>query len=279
MTSSNKGQPDGSAVSGNRLEMMNKGKIMADDKSRGESGNQGNPFENFARRFEHAVKNLEAVHGRISKLAERIESRMKKLSSENIDVSAGLKFTAVAREELRLAKTFIEAARVSFKTEFAAFADKVASVDKVDKTDITSIKANTIYGGKTMWSTKMFRVCVANKGTVMESNPARCSFGGTTYVNADRSIEPGNTTENTENDVSSAAKNSSATDGANNIRATLTKTLENIRLAREHLKNAHQNLVRAIVGLKPGINKEGKTLINGVSETDPSASTEANSNN
>lgn len=276
MTSSNRGQSDKPVLSGNRLETTNNGKNMADDKSRLETTNRGetgNPFENFARRFEHAVKNLEAVHDRISKLAERIESRMKKLSSENIDVSAGLKFAAGAREELRLAKASMEAARISFKTEFTASADKADAVNKAD------IKANTIYGGKTQWSTKMFKICVANKGTLLKSDPMRCSFDGRTYVNADQPVETADTTETEIAASADKAEVSSATDRINNVRATLTKTMENIRLAREHLKKAHQNLVQAIVSFKPGINREGEKKINGEFETGPSASTEINSNN
>lgn len=121
----------------------------------------------FSGRFDHTIKKLTAVQDRLSKVADRIDSRMEKLKADNIDTSASVKLVASARAELKLAADAITNAQSSFKTENEASAE----------------------------------------------------------VNA------------------------------NNYKTTYAKTLAHVKTAKEHLVQAHRNLVQAISSLKPGANK------------------------
>lgn len=74
----------------------------------------------FDTRAQGVITNLTAIHTRISVLADRIDSRLKKLAAEKIDVSVSQKLLTGAREELRLAKISISDVETSFKAELEA---------------------------------------------------------------------------------------------------------------------------------------------------------------
>lgn len=95
--------------------------------------------KNFSERFENVLTNFRAVHDRIAKLADRVESRLSKLSAEGIDVSAGLKFTASARAELKLAETSIINAKTIFGEIFTAVQNKKTD----DQSDTDTVSADT----------------------------------------------------------------------------------------------------------------------------------------
>ncbi len=68
-------------------------------------------------RIDHVIKKLGAINDRLTKVADRIQSRMDKLNSQKIDTAASVKFVASAREELKLATTAANDAQTSYKTE------------------------------------------------------------------------------------------------------------------------------------------------------------------
>ncbi len=73
--------------------------------------------QNFSTRFSNALERLMAVHTRFEGIADRIDSRLKKLSEEKVDVSVAAKFTASAREELRLSTDSMSSAKAAFTAE------------------------------------------------------------------------------------------------------------------------------------------------------------------
>lgn len=198
--------------------------VMEDKIKNAEVRNKDNQkqFGDFSTRLENVILNFVAVHDRIAKLGDRIESRMKKLSEENINVTESMKLTAEARAELKLAKTEIENVRNIFNQE-------------------QTINTNNSTQTNPAVATEAFKKCKSNGGVIEVSGTnAKCSLGGTTYMKEDPSVS-----DNTEK----------------NHRVEFTKTIESIRSIKEHLKNAHALLVRAIVGLKPGINKNTESDI------------------
>ncbi len=183
-------------------------------------------FDIFSGRFADVIKNLEAIHTRISTLADRIDSRISKLSGEKADVAVSKKYMAAAREELRLAKVSIDSAQTTFKAESAT----VNTTTVTTKTD----------DSKEIWSVEGYTKCKLNKGVLkLDSAPPRCVLGGTVYVSESKKTDD----------------TSETTHVATNFRAKLTKTMAHIAAAKTHLKNAHQDLVQAMSNLKPGINK------------------------
>lgn len=184
-------------------------------------------FASFKGRFEVVIKNLEATHTRLSQLADRVEARLKKVSSseekDKIDVTAKMKFVTAARENLRAAKASIEAAKTSFKSESATVTTETTKTDD----------------SKEIWGTEIYAKCKANSGVVKATTPARCTLDGTTYVNADRKTD----------DTKEIAK-------PVEFRGKLVKTLANIKAAKEHFIKAHRNLIQAISGVGVGATME-----------------------
>lgn len=197
---------------------------------------------NFKARFEAAIKNFEATYARLIQLADRIEARLKKISStdgkDKIDVAAKMKFVIAARADLKSAKASIESAKAVFRTESIV----------VSKDETTN--------SREIWGTDIYAKCKANSGVIKVTTPARCTLDGTTYVNADKKVD----------------------DYSNGLRAKLTKTFAHIQAAKTSLARAHKNLVQAITGVGVGTRIElNKANIKAVPAT--SVTAEVNANN
>lgn len=79
-------------------------------------------FQNFSFRFEHITGILTAFSDRLTKLADRIESRIKKETAEKVDTAESASFVAKARADIKIAQTRIADAEAAFKAEMAAAA-------------------------------------------------------------------------------------------------------------------------------------------------------------
>lgn len=134
-----------------KAEAAMKARVSTDDKSKspnwereGDREKMKEEFKrlvgNFSQRFEKVIENLQAVLERITKLADRIESRLGKIAANNIDVSVSKKFVTQARAELKLASTDIEEAKAAFKVEFTTSTN--SSVTTSNNTGISNPRSS-----------------------------------------------------------------------------------------------------------------------------------------
>jgi hypothetical protein len=208
-------------------------KLRADIEKRDERGTEDKPkpvtdiFKNY---FTRVIENLNAVHARISNLADRVDSRLEKLVEEGVEIETSKKYAAEARIELKLAKISIDAATASYKTESSSAKPLRASV--VNDRGVTLTTSEDEYNA-----------CVQKGGKVMEYDKNRCTLdeGKTIYINPSLAERVALLVANTRD----------------NSTSSYPKTLANIKEAKEHLKLAHRHLVTAISNLKPGLNGMG----------------------
>lgn len=99
----------------------------------------GQFLANFTMHVTKVTEKLQAVYDRLTNIADRIDSRIAKLSAQKVDVSVSTKFVASARQELKLAKMSIEAISADFKIEM----NTATSVSATTSATSTNISATT----------------------------------------------------------------------------------------------------------------------------------------
>ncbi|HLP44024.1 MAG TPA: hypothetical protein VK145_01985 [Candidatus Nanoarchaeia archaeon] len=103
-----------------------RGEGSIDDKNKADGRNDGekrNGSVTASAHVEGVIARLGAIHERLIKVADRIESRIEKIDS-SINTKASVELVTKAREELRLAASATAEASTSFKTENGIAAGK-----------------------------------------------------------------------------------------------------------------------------------------------------------
>lgn len=129
-----------------REKMIQSQRVQENSGSRPEVGSV--PKERSSPEFQKVSSRLVAAHDRISTLADRIDSRIRKLESEGVETAEARRYTEAARSDLRMAKSSIATMEENVKTltgrtSLSGTAEIDASIRSLRET-IESIKKNLI---------------------------------------------------------------------------------------------------------------------------------------